>query len=388
MLQQQTVQSIQAILNPPTAFQTHIMESDWDLVEKSWDDNSGHVYRDEFLEGEIQLAGGWVKSAYVQAVRNHQQLCNAAMLFAELCKQDSPIRRVILYPREWHLMWPNNSGLDQEPSGGHVETSLRLLQTAKERYNVEIEAVSRIQAARNGMKSHGLKGSKVQSELPADRLRAEAEAYPLTNLFSLTMFSRVIYFQPSGLIINSARLDKLFTLAMESETMGISANLGEEKATPQVLILQPSADAFNKSSSLIQAGEYSEDDFLRSIPSADTASFDHSNFVMETSAIHLMEDHFNLSSLIDTTSYVHISDPGMPGPEFSSSRSQVVRARPESTELRKVWEAIYERYRQKRMEVCGLDLEPDPELIESQPSQRRLKKSRIADENMMILGAG
>jgi hypothetical protein len=214
---------------------------------------------------------------------------------------------------------------------------------------------------------------------PANKLKTEAEAYPLAGLLSFTLFNRLIYLQPSGLIINSGKLDSLFTLAMDSETQGISANLPEENATPPILVFAPSAKALNKTLSVIQAGNYSEDQFLRNIPSLSTTTSNRSYSVVETSAMHQESDRFNLSSFIDTTSYVHISDPGMLGPEFGESKSRLIRARPEQMAQREVWEAVYERYRQQRMEVCGLDLEPDPKLMGIKLVQSRLKKLRIEE---------
>ena len=195
------------------------------------------------------------------------------------------------------------------------------------------------------------------------------------------MFDRLIYLQPSGLIANSERLDMFFTLSMESETEGVIAKNREENPTPPIIIFEPSAKALDKSMAVIEAGNYEEDELLRGIPSSNAVTSSGSNSVVETSAIHLEDDGLNLSSFINKTSYVHISDPGMLGPEFGSPRSRLIRARPEQTEPREVWEAIYERYRQQRMEVCGLDLEPDPELMDVNRASSRSKKLRIQDGN-------
>lgn len=199
------------------------------------------------------------------------------------------------------------------------------------------------------------------------------------------MFNRLIYLQPSGLIINSGKLDMLFSTAMVSETMGISATFQEKAVTPPVIIFEPSVEALNKTIAVMEAGKHKEDEFLRNIPSSNAATSNRSYSVVETSAIHLEDDRFSLSSFIDTTSYVHISDPGMLGPEFGSSVSRLVRARPEQTEPREVWEAVYERYRQKRMEICGLDLEHEPELRGNTLASSRLKKIRIEAENEKTL---
>lgn len=199
------------------------------------------------------------------------------------------------------------------------------------------------------------------------------------------MFKRLIYLQPSGLIINSGKLDMLFTRAMVSETMGISATNQEKGLNPPVLVIEPSVEALNRTLAVMEAGKYKEDEFLRNIPSSNAATSNRSYSVVETSAIHLEDDRFSLSSFIDTTSYVHISDPGMLGPEFGSSGSRLVRARPEQADPREVWEAVYERYRQQRMEICGLDLEHEPELKGNKPASSRSKKLRIEDEKEKTL---
>lgn len=378
VLQQQTVQSIQAAIKPPPPIPTPSVDAS-QFIAKSFGTPSRHLSADKFLASN-RPKRGWAKVAYAQLVRNHLHVCNTIMLFAELERQESLARRVILYPQEWHIPESN-----LETPSAHIETSLRLLRTAQSRYKVELQPVNQIQGSRNGTRSEGTEGPKEYTEALADRLRTEAEAYPLASLLSLTMFDRLIYLQPSGLIINSGRLDVLFTLSMESETKGVFAKLHEEKQTPPVLIFEPSTEALNKSMAVIEAGNYREDEFLRSIPSSNAAASNRSDSVVETSAMYLEDDGFNLSSFIDKTSYVHISDPGMLGPEFGSPRSRMIRARPEQTEPREVWEAVYERFRQQRMEVCGLDLEPDPELIEANRASSRLKKLRIQDENEKTL---
>jgi hypothetical protein len=303
------------------------------------------------------------------------------MLFAELERQGSSARRVILYPKEWQLSNPNEG-----TPAVHVETSLRLLKVAEKSYKVELQAISQMLTSRNGMigRLQNRDGISIRQE-PADRFETDAETYPLATLLSLTMFDRLIYLQPSGLIINSPRLDLLFTLPMESKVKGISAKLQGNNASPPIVLVKPSAEAFNKSMSVIQAGKYKDDDFLKNnnISNATTSYQSHS--VVETSAIHLEDDQFNFSSFIDTTSYVHISDPGIRGPEFGVSRSSVIRARPKQMQGREVWEAIYERYRQQRIEVCGLDLEPEPEVMEIKLAQSRVKKLRIPAEDQNLL---
>ena len=47
----------------------------------------------------------------------------------------------------------------------------------------------------------------------------------------------------------------------------------------------------------------------------------------------------------------------MPGPEYDVPYSTRVKMRPLNTQADEAWSRLYERFRQQRMEVCGLDLE-------------------------------
>lgn len=173
------------------------------------------------------------------------------------------------------------------------------------------------------------------------------------------MFNRLVSLQPSGLIVDSGKLDLLFTLPMESETFGISAGSMETEIIPPVLLLEPSMRAYNESLPSILARTYSDANFLQNISKTARTAENQTHLVSKTSAIHLEDDSFDFSSFLENTAYVQISDPGMPGPDFDIPRSKLLRARPKRAEQRKVWEAVYERYRDQRMEVCGLDLEPE-----------------------------
>jgi hypothetical protein len=68
------------------------------------------------------------------------------MLFAELERQGSSARRVILYPKEWQLLNPNEG-----TPAVHIETSLRLLKVAEKSYKVELQAINQMRTSRNGM---------------------------------------------------------------------------------------------------------------------------------------------------------------------------------------------------------------------------------------------
>ena len=146
VLQQQTVQSLQAAIKPPPPVPTPSADPRR-AIAKSFDNPGGHLYFDKYLTAN-RPKGGWAKVAYSQLVRDHLHVCNAVMLFAELERQDSLARRVILYPQEWHL-----SESKQDSSSVHTETSFRLLKIAEKRYKVHLQPLSQMQESRNGMES-------------------------------------------------------------------------------------------------------------------------------------------------------------------------------------------------------------------------------------------
>ena len=115
------------------------------VVAKHFGDRRSNSFNEKFLAIN-RPKGGWAKVAYVQLVREHLHVCNAAMLFAELEREETMARKVMLYPKEWHTQ-QNTVGA----SDLNVDTSLRILKNAEKRYKVELQPVDRIQASAQGM---------------------------------------------------------------------------------------------------------------------------------------------------------------------------------------------------------------------------------------------
>ena len=66
---------------------------------------------------------------------------------------------------------------------------------------------------------------------------------------------------------------------------------------------------------------------------------------------------FNETEFLETKAYITFSDPDIPGPEYDIPYHLRAQAMPSNNERRLLWERFYEIYRQKRMEICRLDLE-------------------------------
>lgn len=193
-------------------------------------------------------------------------------------------------------------------------------------------------------------------------VKENIEAYPLAGLFSLTEFDRLIYLQPSGLLLNSSPLDALFTTPMNASLATLAAQSEHLPVAPPIVLFRPSMEKYHDLTASLSAGEYSEETFLQDIPhivgKPPILGRESVQLLAETSALRLEGDDFNATSFFAGTSYVHIRDSGMPGPEYDAPRDAFLRARPRAFHARGAWEDIYETYRTKRMDICGLDLEP------------------------------
>ncbi len=261
-------------------------------------------------------------------------MCGAVMGMREVERGESMAQRIILYPREW----------DGEDGGerGRRATSRRLLRKAAKEYKVMVQAVESIPAGEGN--SEGL---------------TDEERYPLANLLSLVHYNRVLFLQPSGLILDSTPLDLLFTLPMERPLLGLSAP-EDESLQPAILLLEPSKDTYQDVISSLPEGAYLDSEFLQRVPVTPAPADGESPMTLlaQTSALDDVDAQFNATDFFSTTAYVRLSDSSLPGPEYDIPRQDYVRAMPRSKQARKAWEGVYERFREVRMDTCGIDLEP------------------------------
>ncbi|KAL8907522.1 MAG: hypothetical protein Q9171_005814 [Xanthocarpia ochracea] len=328
VLQQQTVHNLQAVIKPQPVI---VQPPPSPVLAKHFGTPPGHSFYDKFL-ARNRPKGGWAKVAYVQLVREHLHVCNALMLFAALEEQESMAQRVIMYPKEWDATMSDQQVLDPQN-----ETSKRLLKNAAKRYRVMLQPVQPM--LKNGDKS----------------------AFPLAGLLSLTAYNRVIFLPPSGLVLDASGLDHLFTLPMESDILGISAGSEDGAASPSVVLLKPSREAFQTTLESLSTQDYDEEEFLSRIALVPDLPEDQVHVVAKTSGLKAEDDSFNATEFLDSTSYVHISDLEMVGPEYDAPKASIASALPKTSEPKKAWQEVYERYRERRMDVCGLDLEPAPQ---------------------------
>lgn len=188
---------------------------------------------------------------------------------------------------------------------------------------------------------------------------AEYEAnYPLTGLMSLIAFNRLIYLRPSGIISDSGQIDLLFTLPMDTSILGISSTSHKEDEDVSIVIMQPSAKSYTELVNTISTKNYSDTYFLQGIQTMTDFAEDHVHLVATTASLRFREDVFNVDEYLENTAYIQLSDPELPGPEYDIPQKIFRSAKPSTVGPGVAWEKSYEIFRERRMDVCGLDLEP------------------------------
>ena len=282
------------------------------------------------------------------------------MIFAALEGQESMAQRVIMYPRDWDEQ--------SQKADKAIATSRRLLRDAASRFKVMLQPIDPLSRP----------SPNNQNGAPPPTLSDE-EAYPLTNLLSLINFNRIIYLQPSGLILDVSPLDLLFTLPMsENRMLGLTSPISSTADRPAILLFEPSRTLYQDTIAALPEGAYPDLDFLSLVhmtPAPPTNNKDNAaasaTLLAETSSLHNAEVQFNASEFLETTGYVHFQDEGVQGPEYDLT-GDFLAAMPEEKEARNAWEGVYERFREGRMSVCGLDLVPvvavetGPEVVEAE----------------------
>ena len=85
--------------------------------------------------------------------------------------------------------------------------------------------------------------------------------------------------------------------------------------------------------------------------------------VTRTSDLGFQGEAFNSTAYLEQAGYIRLSDPAILGPDYNIPRHVLLQSQPTVIQTGKTWLDLYELYRTRRMDVCGLDLEPVPEIL-------------------------
>jgi hypothetical protein len=344
VLQQRYVHNLQAAIKPrlPKPLVQQTIEPP--KLDVKWARQMGsHAEVDEHWEQYI--AGqtmDWSRLGYVQVVRESVELCSAIMLLSDLHRMKSPARRILMFPRLWL------AEAEETKKDPQTATTWRLLRTAARRYGVTLIPMEPI----------------VDGADPT-----LASSYSLASIYSLAEFEKIIYLQGPGVLLDASALDSLLAFSKSAPMAAFPATPERKELSTSLLLVHPSKETFQQMKSQRATQTMSDLELFQSTfagPESLIAKevLSMGNVYYESQSLRDPVDEFNATAFEASTTYVRLSDPELPGPEYDVPYSDRVRLRPKNREAEEVWSRLYEDFRQTRMDVCGLDLEYMPVVLD------------------------
>lgn len=290
----------------------------------------------------------WTKLAHVQLVKDHHSVCNAIMHFASLHALRSPARRILLFPQVWAAELAPKKGANYDP---YMASTRRLLKLAARRYRVELRPIQPLVEGGDEEKS---------------------ASYSLASIYALQDLDRAMVVEVPGLLFKADVLDQVLAYSAPSSLALLEKDGEMGLQGGEVVLVAPAKDAWAAlRASELANGTLDDVDFLRHIlpeplalpptPKAegDAEGEEQTLMLRSISTLHDADSTFDATKYLSTAAYVRFSDPKMPrGPEWDVPYDKRVKARPRNKDADWVWTKLYGEFAQKRMEVCGLDLEP------------------------------
>lgn len=187
-------------------------------------------------------------------------------------------------------------------------------------------------------------------------------SYSLASLYSLVDYERILYLQGPGVLLDASSLDSLLAFSKSEPMAAYPATAERTHLSTSLLMVHPSQDNFKKLKALRASKPISDLDLLQQTFTGPESlisewSLSMGNVVYESQKLREPTDDFNTTAFEKATTFVRLSDPELPGPEYDVPYADRVKLRPENEDAQEAWSSLYERFRQQRMEVCGLDLE-------------------------------
>ncbi|KAK5118273.1 hypothetical protein LTR62_002786 [Meristemomyces frigidus] len=349
VIQQRTLTGLQAVIKPrlpkpPPSIRTRDPDDDRaELYASSrFFNGKGRIsYTDLEAVQRASASIDWNRLAHIQLARNHHDVCNSVMVLADLHRLKSPARRLLLFPREWAL----EEGKKGDYSDPFLESSRRLLRMAARRYGVELRPV--------------------QSVVPVEDASSRP-VYSLASAYALADFDRVLSIETPGLLFDATPLDAVlaFTEPAPFAMLQDSAQ-GDGVHYADLLLLQPTSETHTDLERQIAEMSTTFNDTLLPFSFEDplllASSTEDRTLIRSIGILHDVPSPaipaFNATAYLSDVSYIRFSDPKLPGPEYDVPWSQKVASRPRNKDADWTWTKLYGQFAQRRMEVCGLDLE-------------------------------
>ncbi|EMC98727.1 glycosyltransferase family 8 protein [Baudoinia panamericana UAMH 10762] len=242
---------------------------------------------------------------------------------------------MMMFPRSWALEKEGKKGDIADP---FLSSSRRLMRLAARRYGVELRPVSPLGDGKEGEGAFSL-----------------AIAYGFADL------DRVLSIEAPGLLLDATPMDAVLAFTKPAPFAMLQGSERRDGVhSTDLLLLQPSALSTTELNAKLASNSGFGDSqlpttFSNSVLIAATTE-DHT-LVRSIGALHDAEHGFNATAYLSDISYIRFSDPKLPGPEYDVPWPQKVAARPKNKDADWTWTKLYGQFAQRRMEVCGLDLE-------------------------------
>ncbi|KXT15293.1 hypothetical protein AC579_4853 [Pseudocercospora musae] len=352
VLQQRTVKGLQDAVRPRIPQRAPGSDAqEPEIVELSrsrlFGENGGErIVRTDFDREVHSLAAGqsldWNRLAHIQLVRNHHDVCSAIMVLAELHKQKSPARRVLLFPKAWAEQKKAEKGETEDP---YVQSTRRLMRLAARRYHVELHPIAPIKTAK-------------------DKDGEDVDTYSLASVYALQHdFDRLLTIETPGMLLDAEPLDAILGFTEAAPFVMLHDTVKNDNVhSEDMLLLQPSKTLYKTLIKTLEEDAYSgfNDTYLSSLfpkPVLLASSSESSALIRSVGTLHHASHDFNQTAYLDNVAYIRFSDPKLPGPEYDVPWADKVAARPKNKDADWTWTKLYGEFAQMRMDICGLDLE-------------------------------
>lgn len=164
------------------------------------------------------------------------------------------------------------------------------------------------------------------------------------------------------MLLDASALDSLLAFSKSEPMAAYPATPERKDLSTSLLLIHPSHENFDQLKETRSSRPMTDLELFRQSFAAPESlisqwSLSMGNVVYESQNLRDAIDGFNVTVFEEATTFVRLSDPEIPGPEYDVPYSERAKLRPSNDQAREAWEKLYEKFRQRRMEVCGLDLE-------------------------------
>jgi hypothetical protein len=163
-------------------------------------------------------------------------------------------------------------------------------------------------------------------------------------------------------LLDASALDSLLAFSKSEPMAAYPETTERHQLSTSLMMLHPTKGIYGQLKELRAAQPLSDLSLLRKVFAGPESlisewSLSMGEVVYESRNLRSAGEGFNATAFETTTTLVRFSDPEMPGPQFDMPYLRRMELRPENEEAGTVWDRLYEQFRQRRMEVCGLDLD-------------------------------